>query len=61
MQLAWPFSPWYEPSAQLVHTALPLLAANEPGVHSVGAVDPVAQKCPLGHVVHWSTDCRRTL
>ena len=40
------------PASQRRHDAILSLSANEPGAHGLGVVEPVAQACPTGHVMH---------
>ena len=38
-------SSWYSPAAHLSHAALPLLAATEPALQGVGAVESTDERC----------------
>lgn len=48
---------WYDPASHAVHTAVEANGAYSPGLHAVGAVEPMEHSYPASHVVHpaWST------
>ena len=52
MQAVEPGESWKVPATQLAHTGCVVVAANEPGAHTVGTVTPVPHAFPAGQSLH---------
>jgi len=57
-QAVWPSPDWNLPAAHFTHPPSPVAGCTVPGLQSVGAKDPVEQKEPASHGVHWSALAR---